>query len=161
MNRIRGKRRLLFFVIASPGARRIHWAALFAMAFNLQKVLRALLFSSSQPLSVKDIQNLFARFHEQAPPARPEDEDEENPVAASAGEVPAAGEAPAAAETSAAAEAPADATGAGDADAGQDGVSGDENEDTDEILSDGSDQAGGDQAGGSDQAGDGSGGDAN
>ncbi len=45
------------------------------MAFNLQKVLRALLFSSSQPLSVKDIQNLFARFHEQTPPARPEDED--------------------------------------------------------------------------------------
>ncbi|MDR0352131.1 MAG: SMC-Scp complex subunit ScpB [Opitutaceae bacterium] len=33
-------------------------------------MLRALLFSSSQPLSVKDIQNLFARFHEQAPPPR-------------------------------------------------------------------------------------------
>ena len=36
------------------------------MAFNLQKVLKALLFSSSQPLSVKDIQSVFARFHEQA-----------------------------------------------------------------------------------------------
>ena len=36
------------------------------MAFNLQKVLRALLFSSSQPLSVKDIQAVFARFHDQA-----------------------------------------------------------------------------------------------
>ena len=36
------------------------------MAFNLQKVLRALLFSSSQPLSVKDVQAVFARFHDQA-----------------------------------------------------------------------------------------------
>lgn len=36
------------------------------MAFNLHKVLKALLFSSSQPLSVKDIQGLFARFHDQA-----------------------------------------------------------------------------------------------
>lgn len=36
------------------------------MAFNLQKVLRALLFSTSQPLSVKDVQAAFARFHEQA-----------------------------------------------------------------------------------------------
>ncbi len=39
------------------------------MAFNLQKVLRALLFSSSQALSIKDVQDIFARFHEQAPPA--------------------------------------------------------------------------------------------
>lgn len=36
------------------------------MAFNLKKVLKALLFSSSQPLSVKDIQAAFARFHDQA-----------------------------------------------------------------------------------------------
>lgn len=36
------------------------------MAFNLQKVLKALLFSSSQPLSVKDVQAIFARFHDQA-----------------------------------------------------------------------------------------------
>jgi len=36
------------------------------MAFNLQKVLKALLFSSSQPLSVKDIQAAFERFHDQA-----------------------------------------------------------------------------------------------
>ncbi len=36
------------------------------MAFNLQKVLKALLFSSSQPLSVKDVQTIFARFHDQA-----------------------------------------------------------------------------------------------
>lgn len=36
------------------------------MTFNLKKVLRALLFSSSQPLSIKDIQGLFVRFHEAA-----------------------------------------------------------------------------------------------
>ena len=35
------------------------------MAFNLQKVLKALLFASSGPLSVKDIQAVVARFHEQ------------------------------------------------------------------------------------------------
>ena len=34
------------------------------MAFNLPKVLKVLLFSSSQPLTVKDIQAAFARFHE-------------------------------------------------------------------------------------------------
>ena len=32
------------------------------MAFNLKKVLKALLFSSSQPLSTKDIQSVFERF---------------------------------------------------------------------------------------------------
>ncbi len=36
------------------------------MAFNLKSVLKALLFSTSQPLSIKDIQGAFARFHEQA-----------------------------------------------------------------------------------------------
>lgn len=35
------------------------------MAFNLQKVLKALLFASSGPLTVKDIQAVVARFHEQ------------------------------------------------------------------------------------------------
>jgi segregation and condensation protein B len=34
------------------------------MAFNLKKVLKALLFSSSQPLGIKDIQAAFTRFHE-------------------------------------------------------------------------------------------------
>ncbi len=34
------------------------------MTFNLKKVLRALLFSSNQPLSIKDIQAAFGRFHE-------------------------------------------------------------------------------------------------
>jgi segregation and condensation protein B len=35
------------------------------MAFNLQKVLKALFFSSSQPLTVKDVQAAFERFHDQ------------------------------------------------------------------------------------------------
>ena len=39
------------------------------MAFDLQKVLRALLFSTNQPLSIKDVQDIFTRFHNQAPPA--------------------------------------------------------------------------------------------
>ncbi|MBS0663564.1 MAG: SMC-Scp complex subunit ScpB [Verrucomicrobia bacterium] len=34
------------------------------MAFNLKKVLKALLLSSNQPLATKDIQDAFARFHE-------------------------------------------------------------------------------------------------
>jgi len=44
------------------------------MAFNLKKVLRALLFSSSLPLSIKDIQALFTRFHETATPVTATDE---------------------------------------------------------------------------------------
>ncbi len=36
------------------------------MAFNLKKVLKALLFSSSQPLSIKDVQAAFERFQETA-----------------------------------------------------------------------------------------------
>lgn len=35
------------------------------MAFNLKKVLKALLFSSSQPLAIKEIQEAFTRFHDQ------------------------------------------------------------------------------------------------
>jgi segregation and condensation protein B len=38
------------------------------MAFNLEKVLKALLLSSSQPLAIKDIQAAFTRFHESALP---------------------------------------------------------------------------------------------
>ena len=36
------------------------------MPFNLKKVLKALLFSSNQPLSIAEIQDTFTRFHEQA-----------------------------------------------------------------------------------------------
>ncbi|MDO8544161.1 MAG: SMC-Scp complex subunit ScpB [Opitutaceae bacterium] len=35
------------------------------MAFNLKKVLKALLLSTNQPLAIKDIQAAFTRFHEQ------------------------------------------------------------------------------------------------
>lgn len=35
------------------------------MAFNLKKVLKALLLSTNQPLAIKEIQAAFARFHEQ------------------------------------------------------------------------------------------------
>lgn len=55
------------------------------MAFNLQKVLKALLFSSSQPLAIKDIQAAFTRFHEQATSA-PTDEGEASVAPAEGGE---------------------------------------------------------------------------
>ena len=67
------------------------------MAFNLKKVLKALLLSSSQPLSIKDIQAAFTRFHEQA----------SLPVVEDA----APGESGAAAEGAPAADAPAEAAG--------------------------------------------------
>lgn len=41
------------------------------MAFNLKKVLKALLLSTSQPLSIKDIQAAFTRFHETQVPLAP------------------------------------------------------------------------------------------
>lgn len=44
------------------------------MAFNLSKVLKALLFSSNQPLAIKDIQGAFTRFHENTVPSGPEDQ---------------------------------------------------------------------------------------
>lgn len=43
------------------------------MAFPLKKVLKAWLLSSSQPLSLKDIQAAFARFHEQDGQSAPSD----------------------------------------------------------------------------------------
>jgi len=49
------------------------------MAFNLQKVLKALLFSSSQPLTVKDVQAAFERFHDQT--RQPVVSEAEEPVA--------------------------------------------------------------------------------
>jgi segregation and condensation protein B len=36
------------------------------MEFNLSKVLKALLFSTAEPLSVRDIQRVITRFHEEA-----------------------------------------------------------------------------------------------
>lgn len=80
------------------------------MAFNLKKVLKALLFSSSQPLSIKDIQAAFTRYHDQA--AQPAAASEEEPVAgtepkAESAEPAPANEAAPAAEPAAPAEAPA------------------------------------------------------
>ena len=72
------------------------------MAFNLKKVLKALLLSTNQPLSIKDVQAAFTRFHDQATAL---------PMA------PAAGEAPAAA-------ADASATSGDRPEAGADGVAG-------------------------------------
>ncbi len=43
------------------------------MAFNLKKVLKALLLSSNQPLAIKDIQGVFARFHESSSAKATED----------------------------------------------------------------------------------------
>jgi segregation and condensation protein B len=65
------------------------------MAFNLKKVLKALLLSTNQPLAVKDIQAAFTRFHEVQLPldAEPVEESsaaETSPVAADVS--PAAGE---------------------------------------------------------------------
>jgi len=34
------------------------------MAFDLKKILKALLFSSNEPLSIREIQEVFTRFHE-------------------------------------------------------------------------------------------------
>jgi segregation and condensation protein B len=42
------------------------------MAFNLNRVLKALLLSTSQPLSIKDIQDTFTRFHERLAKATPQ-----------------------------------------------------------------------------------------
>ena len=59
------------------------------MAFNLKLVLKALLFSSSQPLSIKDIQAVFARFHDQSPAAPAEAGGEPgDPADAPAPEIP-------------------------------------------------------------------------
>lgn len=59
------------------------------MAFNLQSVLKALLFSSGQPLSIKDIQSVFARFHEQSAKVKSPD-----PAVAGADEAKKVAEAP-------------------------------------------------------------------
>ena len=62
------------------------------MAFNLKKVLKALLLSTNQPLSIKDVQGAFTRFHDQAAALVTEDAEVEQagaaPVQAAAGESP-------------------------------------------------------------------------
>lgn len=50
------------------------------MAFNLKKVLKALLLSTNQPLGIKDIQAAFTRFHDQATTLPLEENDESAPA---------------------------------------------------------------------------------
>jgi segregation and condensation protein B len=58
------------------------------MAFNLKLVLKSLLFSSSQPLTIKDIQTVFTRYHDQAQaPLFSEEEGEGGPAALAVAEV--------------------------------------------------------------------------
>jgi segregation and condensation protein B len=61
------------------------------MAFDLQRTLKALLFASPGSLSVKDIQTVFTRFHEEASalPLAPADAGEAAEEAATAAAVPA------------------------------------------------------------------------
>jgi segregation and condensation protein B len=56
------------------------------MAFDLKKILKALLFSSNEPLSIREIQEVFTRFHETPLPLFAEDEPAAE--AAPAGTVP-------------------------------------------------------------------------
>ena len=56
------------FLVAWRVAQAIHSFPILRMAFNLKKVLKALLYSSSQSLAIKDIQTVFERFHLQALP---------------------------------------------------------------------------------------------
>ena len=65
------------------------------MAFNLKKVLKALLFSSSQPLAIKDIQAAFTRFHDSALSFDAPAAEETPPAAASAEAEASSPEAPA------------------------------------------------------------------
>jgi segregation and condensation protein B len=68
------------FVVASLRSRRNHSTFDSRMAFNLKKVLKALLLSSSQPLAIKDIQAAFTRFHESALPLGTSDEESPAPA---------------------------------------------------------------------------------
>ncbi|MDR1281066.1 MAG: SMC-Scp complex subunit ScpB, partial [Opitutaceae bacterium] len=64
------------------------------MAFNLKLVLKALLFSSSQPLSTKEIQTILARFHEQAARRLAAETEEETTAPVASAESETAAEAP-------------------------------------------------------------------
>jgi segregation and condensation protein B len=59
------------------------------MAFNLKKVLKALLLSTNQPLSIKDVQAAFTRFHDQAGAASTSADAEVSVEGPAAGAVPA------------------------------------------------------------------------
>jgi len=50
--------------------------------FNLKKVIKALLFSTSEAVSIKDIQKVVHRYHAQAAPINPEERPEGQPETA-------------------------------------------------------------------------------
>ncbi len=61
------------------------------MAFDLTRVLRALLFASPGPLSIREIQTVVSRFHEQAPTVKSGEAGDDTPedlVLVSPSEVP-------------------------------------------------------------------------
>jgi segregation and condensation protein B len=77
------------FVVAWPVRQAIHSSTILRMAFNLKKVLKALLQSSSHPLSTKDIQAAFERFHMQSVPGAAPDAPAAAPQGAEAADAPA------------------------------------------------------------------------
>jgi segregation and condensation protein B len=58
------------------------------MAFDLKRILQALLFSSSEALSIKDIQSVITRFHQQELTPESEEEGEATDPSAQAHDVP-------------------------------------------------------------------------
>ncbi|HVU31823.1 MAG TPA: SMC-Scp complex subunit ScpB [Opitutaceae bacterium] len=64
------------------------------MAFNLKKVLKALLLSTNQPLGIKDIQGAFTRYHDEAM-SLPVADGADEPAPVAAAEASQSGEQPA------------------------------------------------------------------
>lgn len=50
------------------------------MEFHLKKILKSLLFSTSDPLSIKDVQTVIKRFHQEAEKMRQDAEEQEDPI---------------------------------------------------------------------------------
>jgi segregation and condensation protein B len=76
------------------------------MAFDLQQVIKALLFSTGQPLAVKDIQGAFTRFHDEAARLALTSAPGGSPLTPETGNAAAAGAAPAAGAEAEPAEVP-------------------------------------------------------
>ena len=64
------------------------------MAFDLKKILKALLFSSNEPLSVREIQEVFTRFHETPLPLFAEGDETPEAAAEPAPDAPPGGAVP-------------------------------------------------------------------
>ncbi len=95
------------FLVACRNARRLTRAKSSRMAFDLQQVLKALLFSTGQPLAVKDIQAAFSRFHDEAARLALTSAPGGSPLTPEAGNAAEAGAAPVAAAEAEPAEVPA------------------------------------------------------